>query len=944
MLLGGIMSNRLFYTVKLSSSLLKEYKNNLTLDFNGCLESGLIISLSDSQMLKSIRDITHHEIDRELLESWYSERDKLKKSKRLTVEKKKRIAELQDNIYKMMYIPEYITVVMESSKDYKKIFDKGFIFNGRVYRRISCSASQARVSTIAFCCEDIKAELKRRLDCGHNMMKPLAPSKYNAYFGLYSSAIKEVTKPRFCIVPDCKMELTHTVDYVIEQDRDEDDLIEERTITSTENRFDGSGLITPEMAKKWGEDLGEDYTPCNFCLRYAFAKGMVNEFDILDWCKEYNNGSYIIKDIWGNDVDLREIDVILAEGMVKIWDYWDSQEHYEKCCDENGIVFGITKYSPKKDKEVLLTNYQYLQTLNIPKEEIPELCKDTVDYIKGVSYDNVYYSLLFMLGETAHYDDLSSFMQNSDNYWLKSLILNHNLLNDKYTKEKIRDMIVRRIELACLGRLVCRGNYVCICPDPFAYMEWICYRDTSKVKGLLGAGEAYNQFWNERNVTKVDSMRSPLTHFSEHGIDELKNTPEMQRWYRYCYSGYISNIHDEFTYVHAGSDFDYDIISSTDCKQFINGKFPNQKVVTYNVKSPKKKIFTEQDLFITDTFSFGTKIGQITNTCSSICAKMAEFPEGSQEYNLLSDRLKAGCAAQSRQIDKTKIGEDVKTMATTCRQFQHIDHTVDSPEEIAHKMFLNRVLVDQKPYFFKYKYNALAKEIKEYENKNNGNCMRLFSIPLKQLLNTDKDMLTPEQNKFVWYYYRYFPAINSDCVMNNICKYIESVDFQIKQKTKSSDFFDYRTLMSDNFSFNQKTYNAVKEIVELTMKKFNKIKSQVQSSQFEKNREEDGREKLDKESQYKMLYDSLLNACRSEEEMSNYLVYLFYVDKPSYSKTTLWAVAGERIYLNIAAKTKSFKFPIKQSLNSDYDLRFLYENYKIEEFDLLEESEYIWGE
>ena len=85
----------------------------------------------------------------------------------------------------------------------------------------------------------------------------------------------------------------------------------------------------------------------------------------------------------------------------------------------------------------------------------------------------------------------------------------------------------------------------------------------------------------------------------------------MRKWYKYCYSGYINNINDEFTYVHAGSDWDYDIISSTDNPQFVNGKYPNQRVVTYDVKKPHKKLFTEDYLFVTDTFSFGTQIGQI---------------------------------------------------------------------------------------------------------------------------------------------------------------------------------------------------------------------------------------------------------------------------------------------------------------------------------------------
>lgn len=57
--------------------------------------------------------------------------------------------------------------------------------------------------------------------------------------------------------------------------------------------------------------------------------------------------------------------------------------------------------------------------------------------------------------------------------------------------------------------------------------------------------------------------------------------------------------------------WDYDIISSTDNPQFVNGKYPDQRVVTYDVKKPHKKLFTEDDLFVTDTFSFGTQIGQI---------------------------------------------------------------------------------------------------------------------------------------------------------------------------------------------------------------------------------------------------------------------------------------------------------------------------------------------
>ena len=64
---------RLFYTVKLDSGLLKENKYKLNLSFYECVRSNLIISLADSQMLRSIRFITGQQIDRDELEKWWQE-------------------------------------------------------------------------------------------------------------------------------------------------------------------------------------------------------------------------------------------------------------------------------------------------------------------------------------------------------------------------------------------------------------------------------------------------------------------------------------------------------------------------------------------------------------------------------------------------------------------------------------------------------------------------------------------------------------------------------------------------------------------------------------------------------------------------------------------------------------------------------------------------------
>ena len=129
----------------------------------------------------------------------------------------------------------------------------------------------------------IKDQMKEMLDNGRRLDKPMAPSKYNAYFGLYSSAIHEVTPPRFCIIPDFLEEDVVKVDFVTTTDDWSDDIIDERDIMVEFNRFDGNGLISPQMAEQWSKDIGlyhpddeEDkgYIACQFCIRQSFL--MVN--------------------------------------------------------------------------------------------------------------------------------------------------------------------------------------------------------------------------------------------------------------------------------------------------------------------------------------------------------------------------------------------------------------------------------------------------------------------------------------------------------------------------------------------------------------------------------------------------------------------------------------------------------------------------------------------
>lgn len=307
---------------------------------------------------------------------------------------------------------------------------------------------------------------------------------------------------------------------------------------------------------------------------------------------------------------------------------------------------------------------------------------------------------------------------------------------------------------------------------------------------------------------------------------------------------------------------------------------------------------------------------------------MANFEPGSPEYNLLVDRVKMGCGAQSRQIDKTKIGENVKGIPTIWKQYQR--YSPDDTEEVKKKKdFYNSILVDKKPYFFRYKYNTLNKEYNDYIRKIKEDCEIRFTISFDELQKIPEDKLTDEQIEFLRLYHKYLPVVDSNCVMNRICKYIESIDFNIKSKVRSSQGFDYQMLTTLNFRPNKIIYSKISKIMEDTFHnwKYKKKDSKLKDVRVTSNNADISKEKFDRDVECSLLKLKLEEVCSNEEQLANHLIYLFYVDKPGYNKNILWNLVGKQIYENIKSKTTSYYFPKK---NPNGSLKYLYENYSIE--------------
>lgn len=979
------MINRPLYIRKYHSERLKEFDYCINDTFEQSKSLNEIAGLADNQILRTIRDVTKRSLDKEKLEILitlrhfyesqltYQQSSKGHKTAAAITEKLNQIkaknkltwrlyrkyvhiavysdeaSRLQKKIERTLFHEDYITVVMDTKKQYEFLYHNGFQVNGKTYRRLSCSAGQARVSTVVFCNETILPEVRRRLNNGRNMEKKLSPSKFNAYFGLYGSSTNTVSEPPFLVVKDYENTASFMANYVIENGKNVDDTIIQKEMKHVPmNRTDGMGLISYKQAEKWAKELDLDYIPSQFCIRQSFIKGMLCVFPIHEFARTYGkldeHGRCMVDTIYCDQngcpvkKNLFDYEVIISESQFKLWDSFDSAEQYIKNCHENNLLWGISLTSPKEAKHMLKLNYQFIQTLNLSEEDIKELAAPFVRWIKGVSYENRYYMLLFLLGINNDEEKIQQFLKYSEAYWVKALLLNDNIKNDKYIRTKIRELLKRKIECGCKGDIYTDGNFQVIVSDPFGFMQHVCGLE---VTGLLKPGMSYSNYWNERGVSQVDAMRSPLTYLSEHVLLNLQRDQETEHWYRYCKLGIILNYHGNETFHFAGSDFDFDILATTSDKTMIKGIYKEELPVVYDGPKPEKIHFTEDDLYKADTFSFGSIIGSITNKSSNGYALLPlikeKYGENSQQYRLVKSRLQQCCKAQSAQIDKAKIGREVKGIPRVWTDWNRIKKSKKDKITDHHKNrkeLYNAALLNTYPYFFRYVYKDTKTAYKKYLDEANTISRQKFRLTFRDLEALSEK--TDEQERFIADFYKYCPVTVSKSPMNMLCQYIEETDFQISRHIKTTDTFDFECYKS-----NHTDYLAFYEKIAFEMTQFMKELhvSATVSSGIKEGQEDNENSIEDAKNRFYIICHMLFNRMAAINTnpyiITNGLVDYFYKEHPSSNKDLLWQTYGKYICRNIQkhSDSNSVLFPMAAQ-GSEGDFEYLGYRYQLQEVKL----------
>lgn len=865
-----------------------------------------MISLADSQTLRWIdylNDITDADAEAKKIK----EEIRSLRTTPNSVKNRHAIKKLYEDLDQLQYKADYVTLIIDKEKDYYRAC-KGFQINEVKYRRLLGTNGGIKNSTIVFVSEKVVDELHRRISNGRNPEKELVTAKLEAYQALTCSASTPVSFPKgIAVVNDCETSFLSDIVYLTDECDGEPTMELQKQQKVDLDASDGFGMMLPSLAERWSKELGLDYTISGANTRFSFEKGMAFTFDYVDFAEKIAGGKYIIKDAWGNDFDVRDVELILTTSMVKLWDSYDSCEAYVQNSLSNGYTFGIAKTCPKELESEHSLNYQFIQSYNLSDDEIEELIAPTMNEIKDVLHGDWRKTLLFLKGIGMN----ESNIENLDDDFVKAIMIDKRMIDDPFVQNAIYQLIKNRIDEAKVGVLKVHGNYSIVSGDPYALCQNMFGLE---VTGLLKSGEIYNKYWRDFGSEKLACFRAPMTCHNNIRLVYPVHSSDADYWYQHMKTCTIFNAWDTAAAALNGMDFDGDLVMLSDNRILVEKLEPLPALMCAQRKAAKT-IPTEDDFVRSNIESFGNDIGQTTNYITSMFEVRSHYPKGSVEYDTLSYRIRCGQLYQQNAIDKAK-GIICKPMPRTW----HDRHAANKIEDDELRDFYRSIVADKKPYFMRYIYPALMKQYNQYIKNTNRNCLREFQMTVDELRMVPADELTERQSDFLRYYDYRIPVGTGDCVMNKICKRFEQEFDGYIRKHNSKIKFDYTIMKNASEDYTTTQYKAIKKLYDDYNKKMQSYTVFAQS------------EKIDKYDAFTEL--SEMNAefrkscdiiCQNKSALCNIVLDLCY--QKSSSKRFAWNMCGSEIIHNLLLNhNHTVNFP---TLDADGDIEYCGERFKI---------------
>lgn len=885
---------------------MRKAKWNLTLPLSEARKNDEVISLSDSQMLRWIDELNGIK-DADFEAKKVKKSIKMLKKQPNSLQNRREIKKLYEKLDKIQYKPDYMCLIVDKEKDYRRACN-GFVINGIKYVRLLGTNGGVKNETIVFVSERLSGELRKRISNGRDESVKLIPAKFEAYRALTCSGSVPVSMPHgILVVDDCETEFYEDIINLSDEKAGEPIMEYRKNEKIVLDESDGYGIMLPTLAERWSKELGLDYVVGGVNTRFSWEKGMVFTFDFLEFADEVAHNR-IVKDAWGNEVDISTVELILTTSMLKLWNCYDSIDDYLQNCNENHYTFGIAKTCPKALESERDLNYQFIQSYDLDDDQIDELIQPTIDDIKNVLSGDYQKAILFLKGMYLNENNID-YVEND---FVKALMIDKRMYDDPFVKRKIYQMVRKRINDAKIGVIKVHGNYSIVSGDPYSLCQHIF---GLPVTGLLKKGEIYNHFWVDEEVDRVVCFRAPMTCHNNIRLMNIPNDDTMKYWYRYMNACTIFNSWDTAAQALNGMDKDGDLVLTTNNKVLVDN-FRNEPSIMCIQRKAEKVDITEELLIQSNINSFGDDIGKTTNWITTMFDVQAGFSPDSEEYKTLDYRIKCGQLFQQNCIDKAK-GIISKPMPKewydrASNRITDADREMLSDEAIERREFNLTILADKKPYFMRYIYPTLMSQYNTYIKNTDKKCIREFRQTIGELLEKDHSELTDDEAVFISYYHKRMPVGLHKCVMNKICIRFEEEFDNYFLKNLPEEEFDY-SIMKSGQEYTTTQYNTISKLYTQYTKR---LQEYMQFSKKERIDEDESAS-----NRWLMICDfktECQKACSNTSQLCDIILDLCY--SRSGSKQFCWDICSEEIVNNLLMhNNNTIYFPV---LNDDGDIEY----------------------
>lgn len=330
----------------------------------------------------------------------------------------------------------------------------------------------------------------------------------------------------------------------------EDGELVEDTIEVGYEAYDGSGLMSPRIATSIQESLKLN-NPVEYAVIRLYGglggKGTLLNFDFATWYK--SKGIYTIKDIYGKIWNVEDIDILCNSSMLKFANLHEDinkiDYDFKEYADISNRMY-ILRTNTNSDIEIIKSNYQLIQQLNLSFEEIVEIAQDDISSFKQLFGDNENLDLIrIALGTKQINSNLSLLIDKLDAP-----------LNIKAIRREIANCQASQIEkLSAFKGINLVGLYPTILPCPISFLCSIANIEDTE---CLEEGEIVLS-GNYRSNEKVTIYKSPLDSF----FQVTNHTLSRRAWA----SNYTSkeilfiNQRDNFNAIHSSCDYDGDEVN-----------------------------------------------------------------------------------------------------------------------------------------------------------------------------------------------------------------------------------------------------------------------------------------------------------------------------------------------------------------------------------------------